>query len=197
MTIDAERRHHALRTMLVAGALGFSLMGAQCTGVRPPPVHPPPVPPAPIKDAAAEFQAAVKLYATRVGLGEKKVEEGIRKANPGLTEDELADLAENAADVWEVMDDLAKQAEQETRLVIARSTCYWLTATGSSDDVDNEKLQTFIRSQPAVARLADPDAKVDEVIAGISAQMDRMRARGVTDRDAMAEEAACWLFQPF
>ena len=193
MAIDAERRHHALRTMLVAGALGFPLMGVQCnTGVRPPPPPPPPV-----RDAAADFQTAVKLIGTRVGLNAKKVEDDFRRVNPGLTEDDLADLAENAADVWEVMDDLAKQAEQETRLVIARSTCYWLTATGSSDETDNEKLQTFIKSQPAVARLADPDAKVAEVINGIKAQLGRMRARGVTDTDAMAEDAACWLFQPF
>lgn len=191
MAIDARPRRHATRTMLVVGVLGLILMGAQCTGVRPPPV-----PPGPVKDAAAEFQAAIKRLSTRVGLGAEKVEDDIRRANPGLTEDELVDVAENAADIWQVMDDLATQAEQETRSVIARSTCYWLTATGSEAE-RNAALQRFIRSQPAVARLDDPEAKVDEIINGIKTQMDRMKARGLTDRDVMAEDAACWLIQPF
>lgn len=188
MAAETRRRGGASRTMLVGGLLGLCLVGAACgptTRV---------VRQGPIRDFAAELRATAEQIGKRFGLPAKKVEDDIREANPRLTEEGLLDVANTAKDFWEPLDKMIQAAEVQSRLVIGRSTCHWLMPSSMSKDARNADLQNFIRSQPGVAGLADPEAKVDEVIEGVVAQMERMEARGITDRAAMFEEAACWIF---
>ena len=194
MAIHGRRRGHASRSMLVVGVLGLSLLGG-CAEVR--------QAQQPIRNFAAEYQAAAASLAKRIGLAAKKVEDSIREANPGLTDEELVDVAQQAADFWKAMDQINQQAQQEAELraqqearsLIARSTCYWLEANRLMSEQDrNAALRTYIGEQPGVAGEDDP--KVDEVIDGITAQMDSMNARGITDRDAMLKDGACSIFSP-
>lgn len=97
-------------------------------------------------------------------MAAKKVEDDLREANPGVTEEELISHAKDVWDFWEAMDKQAQQAQQreqqETRSLIARSTCYWLAANREmSDEARYEALRTYIGSQPSVARLDDPEPK--------------------------------------
>ncbi len=191
MAIHAGRRRHSPRFMLVVGLLGLSLMGA-CNRV-------PPQAQAPVRNAAAELQAVLKRIETRIGVAAKKVEDDLREANPGVTEEELISHAKDVWDFWEAMDKQAQQAQQreqqETRSLIARSTCYWLAANREmSDEARYEALRTYIGSQPSVARLDDPEPKVNEVTDGIKAQLEYMEKKGITDTDAMLKDGLCVLF---
>ena len=120
MDVHASRRRDPSRTFPIAAARSFVLIAAEC-GQSSGPV---------VRNFAEEFQASVRIIATRIGRGAHEVESKIFHRLASNRRGARGTDGQKVKDFWEWVDRQNKQAELATGQLIAEGTCYWLSLQG-------------------------------------------------------------------